>query len=1043
MANSEFGDYYSISQGREIDLSPNETKGIIYKLYYKFSSVLGGYYLSNRGNNLYITHPWVYFVCQLHRRGADFYTPTGFSLSCAVKKGENEYTIDIFDDKAHGKYIGYNYEGDTALIAFRIDAAYFKGVDEIVSFTPTINGVGGPISKIYTISEQPLLKSLYWNDDNTLKSITYTSNINKTQVLIQDWYDAYNVGLSSYYKDGTKSYKYYNQNFYFFFNQARYLSSSNITPDKVNFYYLDNGVQKVLTTELTSSTLNSRNILINDEGKQVNFNKISVTFISKAKDSSGAQANLEKEIPIEENFSFKHYSYAFNDLQKTGIFQLKNPINIERNNITLLSKIAYTIQIPEDFPYDFTGKTLAFKKGNNTVVNAVVTKDKIKIDKTEAITITSPSTGTDIKINVTYSNGSDNTTTSIFSNGAHTLEGSIRNRFTGEDDDETVCSIEPTFNKQYILIDGVNYQIQALGTTQNGDQVVDIPGRVLLSGEYIDITQTKDITQWIIDTETLSLINNCTSIDFPFDCKMKSSQDLYDLGETETIVTKDSTDDTLKYNYNTLNPNLEDKNLTYFISLEPILSAELKNDDDTVNTVTVKTYNELFTIGRLATPVVDESFIPKFEGNILKYSLTEYGGDKNNYYDSDFFINSRLDRQPKYFSLARTSNSTANEKLTIEFFEKDGDSYKDSPSKSCTAKITTDTALEQILSSFRENMIGELDLSAIMSETPWTSLIGKTVKIKVSYYYEIGNYKKDLIAFELLNIAMQSGSRSLGLRKNGIIVAPTEQKEDLPLGTSQRINLKTQLSSDNTKRNGTALEVRVCDAAGTPLKNGDEEITCTIEYRNDSASNNGAGAFYFDGVNVSELKNTVSHSTTGLVKKVGDLETTVGNSSSGLVKDVNDNKTDIANLKGLQIFTITKNKIGKSSDQQYKEGDAYTQSVDIADTRIKSTSICIPIASIDAANSDGDARKTATCQAYSATPSDGKCNVGYITGAYDYGGGKWYVQIMLIVINLPSNVTSSTNLETTSIDGTEENIELNTDENEILETIDEENLTTP
>lgn len=1034
MANSEFGDYYSISQGREIDLSPNETKGIIYKLYYKFSSVLGGYYLSNRGNKLYITHPWVYFVCQLHRRGADFYTPTGFGLSCVVKKGDNEYTIDIFNDKAHGKYIGYNYEGDTALIAFRIDAAYFKGVDEIVSFTPTINGVGGPISKIYTISnqQQPLLKSLYWNDDNTLKSITYTSDINKTQVLIQDWYDAYNVGLSSYYKDGTKSYKYYNRNFYFFFNQARYLSSSNITPNKANFYYLDNGVQQVLTTELTSSTLNSRNILIDDEGKQVNFNKITVTFISKAKDSSG-EVFLEKEIPIEEDLSFKHYSYAFNDLQKTGIFQLKNPVNIERNNVTLLSKIAYTIQIPEDFPYDFTDATLAFKNSSGgTVVDVVITKDKIKIDKTEAVIITPPSTGTDIKINVTYSNGSDNTTTSIFSNGAHTLGGSILNRFTEDDDNETVFSIEPEFNKEYILMDGINYQIKTSATTTNesGNQVtneVNIPGRVLLSGEYIDITQTTDITQWIIDTETLSLINNCTSIDFPFDCKMKSSQDLYDLGETETIVTKDSTDDTLKYNYNTLNPNLEDKNLTYFISLEPILSAELKNDDDTVNTVTVKTYNELFTIGRLATPVVDESFIPKFEGNILKYSLTEYGGDKNNYYDSDFFINSRL-AQTKYFSLSRYPSSEANEKLTIEFFEKDGDSYKTPPSGSCTAKITTDTALEQILSSFRENMIGELDLSTIMSETPWTSLIGKTVKIKVSYYYEKDNYRKDLIVFELLNIAIQSGSRSLGLRKNGIIVAPTEQKEDLPLGTSQRINLKTQLSSDNTKRNGTALEVRVCDAAGTPLQNGDEEITCTIEYRNDNVSNNGAGAFYFDGVNVSELKNTVGNSSAGLVKKVGDLETTVGDSDSGLVKSVNDNKSDIANLKGLQIFTITQNKIGKSDNEPYKEGDAYTQSATLTDARIKSTSICIPIASIDAENSESAARKTATCQAYSATPSDGQCNVGYITGAYDYGGGKWYVQIMLIVINLPSNVTSSTNLETTSIDGTEENIELNTDE---------------
>ena len=54
---------------------------------------------------------------------------------------------------------------------------------------------------------------------------------------------------------------------------------------------------------------------------------------------------------------------------------------------------------------------------------------------------------------------------------------------------------------------------------------------------------------------------------------------------------------------------------------------------------------------------------------------------------------------------------------------------------------------------------------------------------------------------------------------------------------------------------------------------------------------------------------------------------------------------------------------------------------------------------------------------------------------------KFQLKGRLLVINLPSNLTSSTNLETTSIDGTEENIELNTNENEILETLDEENLT--
>lgn len=323
------------------------------------------------------------------------------------------------------------------------------------------------------------------------------------------------------------------------------------------------------------------------------------------------------------------------------------------------------------------------------------------------------------------------------------------------------------------------------------------------------------------------------------------------------------------------------------------------------------------------------------------------------------------------------------------------------------------------------------DMNNVIDAPDVSSLKLQDAQLKLRLQYS--DTAEDYVIFDFVVGSAQiiAGSRPLGLRKHGIIVNPANANEELSPSTAEKIHV----TLEGTDTTGKVIEMVAHDKVGTILD------TCNIEYKTDESGE--TKGFYFNGVNLSELKNTVNNSETGLVTKVGDLETTVGDSSSGLVKDVNDNKTDIANLKGLQIFTITKNKIGKSSDQQYKEGDAYTQSVDIADTRIKSTSICIPIASIDAANSDGDARKTATCQAYSATPSDGKCNVGYITGAYDYGGGKWYVQIMLIVINLPSNVTSSINLETTSIDGTEENIELNTDENEILETIDEENLTTP
>jgi hypothetical protein len=136
------------------------------------------------------------------------------------------------------------------------------------------------------------------------------------------------------------------------------------------------------------------------------------------------------------------------------------------------------------------------------------------------------------------------------------------------------------------------------------------------------------------------------------------------------------------------------------------------------------------------------------------------------------------------------------------------------------------------------------------------------------------------------------GSRPLGLRKHGIIVNPTSANEDLLPGTAEKIHV----TLEGTATIGKAIQIIAHNNVGAELD------TCNIEYR--AGGNGEAAGFYFDEVNLSELKNTVDNSNTGLVKKVGDLETTVGDSDSGLVKDVNDNKTDITNLKGLSKISF-------------------------------------------------------------------------------------------------------------------------------------------
>lgn len=473
---------------------------------------------------------------------------------------------------------------------------------------------------------------------------------------------------------------------------------------------------------------------------------------------------------------------------------------------------------------------------------------------------------------------------------------------------------------------------------------------------------------------------------------------------------------------------------SYFSYRRPVIKISEQED---ITSITKMPIEKQFYTVLYCKPFLnlDKDLGLKIKNGTLFYNFPEESFDYNTSFNDNDFINYAISENENI----GLSDQERNEHFTLIISNNNGTIYSIEISTSGIKINDNNTDINSLF--FHELLTNFYCGTERTLQLPQFSTTSSEVNI--SFKYEKSYAGTNYIIFEKIinNVPVASGDRPLGLRKGGIIVNPLEQNEQLPQGTAEQINLKTKIV-ENNKLVGKGINILVCDPNGNPL-----DETVAIEYKADydtqtqKVSN---GAFYFDGVNLSELKNTVNNSETGLVKKVGDLETTVGDSDSGLVKDVNQNTTDITNLKGLEIFTVTKNKItGKSNNESYKEGDAYTQSVDIQDTRIKSTSICIPIASIDSANSDGNARKTATCQAYSVSPSAGKCNVGYITGAYDYGGGNWYVQIMLIVINLPSNLTSSTNLETTSIDGTEENIEPNIDENEILETIDEENLTTP
>ena len=326
-------------------------------------------------------------------------------------------------------------------------------------------------------------------------------------------------------------------------------------------------------------------------------------------------------------------------------------------------------------------------------------------------------------------------------------------------------------------------------------------------------------------------------------------------------------------------------------------------------------------------------------------------------------------------------------------------------------------------------------------------------EVNISFKYEKSYAGTNYIIFEktINNVPVASGDRPLGLRKGGIIVNPLEQNEQLPQGIAEQINLKTKIVESN-KLVGKGINILVCDPNGNPL-----DETVAIEYKADydtqtqKVSN---GAFYFDGVNVSELKNVVNNSETGLVKKVGDLETTVGDSDSGLVKDVNQNTSNISSLLGLECFVLDAfAKEDNGNVKYFSDGDSYTGSIIFSNDKITANSICIPFLSVvqrtveEGENSNHIKLLRENLRLFSTGLSQaaGSASLEYAIYIPNEALYNYNIRLKgrLLVINLPSVLTSSINLDSLSMD--DEEMINTTLSNEVIQTIieDEENLTTP
>lgn len=419
------------------------------------------------------------------------------------------------------------------------------------------------------------------------------------------------------------------------------------------------------------------------------------------------------------------------------------------------------------------------------------------------------------------------------------------NRFTGKKEtDENIKIRFPVYDEYdfYFLGDSLTFKkegeiVKRYSNTQAVVKYADM--------EYnVDLVSTKLQSVSNIDTNNLE-------IDWEIK-KTKIPQNFYpDFDESSSIKTDESYFEYRKPHVSLDEEEITDKIKFYwdFDYYEILCSREFPNSNEFDN--------DTFRIHSL-----------KIQDNKLYYEISAGAiGDCNENFSVNQFINyginekrpiglSSFDGNKKLIITPMIGTEEVGESLLVE--TKNGDS--------------TST-----LKKFYTNMSHTIDIEAdkVAGLSAALSAYGGTLSLKLTYYDDNNTTSEndDYLIFEFIvnDISIISGSRPLGLRKNGVIVNPKTPDEDLKNGVAEKIYLKANIetltpegaTTPVTTASGSVIEMLVNDNNGVPLKNKEEQdIKCNIEYRGtrkNEVKEDGAiknyyeGEFLFDGVSLSKL----------------------------------------------------------------------------------------------------------------------------------------------------------------------------------------------
>ena len=393
----------------------------------------------------------------------------------------------------------------------------------------------------------------------------------------------------------------------------------------------------------------------------------------------------------------------------------------------------------------------------------------------------------------------------------------------------------------------------------------------------------------------------------------------------------------------------------------------------------------------------------KIQDNKLFFKLNYPGlGDYNDEFQGNQFINHAIDSNA---SIGLSLN-TRKEQFTVSV-----NGYDDPIIEIGTLNGNTLT-YKTLLQFFYININQIVDIPEDLLSNLQSSEIPLVFKYTRRY---IDNNKQpfDYVIFEFnYSVPIISGIRPLGLRKNGIIVNPFSQNENLEDGVAQKINSKLyDFDLENGVVRATILQTDVSDNNGFLGNLAKKRL---IEYEEEKVSGQytGIGHYLFDGINLQELqKQTVDESNVdSLINKIKDLNNIIGNESSGLTHTVNDNYYAINSQIKPYLGTISINTEEKTSS--FNAGDGKIDDVYTFDFSIIEGSKVLPTIFINFTNGSIANQREAIILLQGCTQSGTNCTVSYRVycpsqSALAGNHAKFNVTVRLLSIYIPNFTTAA------------------------------------